>query len=123
MNNDVHQISLLPDHKWIRFFRFQMAVRQTANNQRRLAAGKGQVGRPRPRLVSLDFEDIFQVPVEWTVLDARDYAQRYDTLYVAVFIDGAYHVVPNSAVSADIIQACLNDGKIMVLSIEGTRKW
>lgn len=112
--------------KWVRFFRLQMAVKQTAKNRHRLADGLKQVGRPTPRLVSLDFEDAMQAPKTWTAADAINYAANESIIpYFAVFIDGAYHVVPSKSGEIDPkwAQACLDAGKIMVLPWEALSKW
>lgn len=122
MTKDPHKISLLPGYKWARYFRLQMAVKQTAQNRARLAQGLRQVGRPMPRLVSIDFEDAYMVPTEWTAQDAIDFGNQSVVPYFAVF-DGEYHVIPNSEVPASVTQACLDAGKILVLPMEGIYKW
>lgn len=116
----VKNLSLAPDYKWARFFRLQMAVKQTAKNRQRLAAGKRQVGRPMPRLVSIDTEDLFQVLESWALEDAVSYAASCGTPYFAVFMDGKYMALSDVS---KIIQACLDAGKIMVLPKEALSLW
>lgn len=123
MSNQTHKIGLLPGYKWARYFRLQMAVKQTAKNRARLASGKKQVGRPMPRLVSIDFEDAWMVLDTWTAQDAIDFGNQSVVPYFAVFIDGEYHVIPNPEVPASVTQACLDAGKILVLPMEGIYKW
>lgn len=124
MSNQItHKIGLLPGYKWARYFRLQMAVKQTAKNRARLTSGKRQVGRPTPRLVSIDFEDAYMVPMEWTAQDAIEYAGQSIIPYFAVFIDGDYHLVPNAEVPAATVQKCLDTGKLLVLPMEGVHKW
>lgn len=117
------QLTLPDGYKWLRFFRLQLAVRQTAKNRARLAAGKRPLGRPMPRLVSIDFVDAYMVPAAWTALDAHTYAQTLGVPYYAVFLDGEYHVLPAPDVPAHIVQACLDNGTIVVLPREGLALW
>lgn len=123
MTKDPHKISLLPGYKWARYFRLQMAVKQTAKNRARLAQGLRQVGRPMPRLVSIDFEDAWLVPADWTAQDAIDFGNQSVVPYFVVFIDGDYHLVPNAEVPAATVQKCLDTGKLLVLPMEGVHKW
>lgn len=123
MSNQPHKIGLLPDHKWVRFFRMQYAVKQTAANRRRLAQGQKQMGRPTPRLVSIDFEDAYMVPEVWTPYDVCDFARQSVIPYFAYFMDGEYRPLPSDEVHTNIIQSCLDTGKIFVLPMEGVTKW
>lgn len=114
--------SLLPAQtKWARFFRLQYAVRQTAKNRARAKAGCRQVGRPVARLVSLDTADMYAVPVSWQRHDAIMYAQRTSggAAYYAAFMDGEYF----SLVHDDVVQQCLDNGKLVVLPREGLARW
>lgn len=121
--SSVHKIGILPDHKWVRFFRMQYAVKQTAANRQRLANGHKQMGRPTPRLVSIDFEDAYMVPEVWTAYDVQDFASQSVIPYFAYFMDGEYHPLPGGEVPAHVIQSCLDNGKILVLPMEGVAKW
>lgn len=120
----MHKIGLLPGHKWVRFFRWQMAVKQTAKNRARVAQGLKPMGRPVPRLVSIDFEDAYMVPANWRLDDARHFA-LYESLvpYFAIFIDGEYFAIPGGEVPLMHIQKTLDAGRIMVLPMEGIYKW
>lgn len=118
------KLALQEGHKWARFFRFQMAVKQTAKNRQRLAYGKKPVGRPMPRLVSIDFEDAYMVQADWSARQAVAWALTESPLaYFAVFIDGEYYAIPRAEVSQTVIQACLDRGKLTVLPMEGIAKW
>lgn len=121
------KLALLPGHKWARFFRLQLAVKQTAANRARLLQGRKQMGRPIPRLVSIDFEDAYMVPESWTLEDAAAFVYTQSAVYFAVFMDGEYNsLCGNAALPPETkagIQKLLNDGKISVLPKEGIAKW
>lgn len=113
--------SLLPaGYKWARFFRLQMAVTQTAKNRARAQKGLKQVGRPRPRLVSLDTTDLLAVPASWSVEDAASHVASQRLPYFALFMDGDYHSL---AIDNRLVQFCLDDGRLTVLPEEGLYKW
>lgn len=115
MTHELIRIAAPDGKKLVRFFRLQYAVRQTANNRWRLAQGKGQVGRRVPRLVSIDYTDVYMVPESWTLADAPT------DRYFAVFLDGEYYALPGEYQT--LVQRLLDDGKIVVLPMEGLRKW
>lgn len=117
------QIDLLPDHKWVRFFRLQYAVKQTAKNRLRLAQGMKQMGRPTPRLISIDFYDAWMVPLSFTLADAQTFADNSDIPYLAVFLDGEYFPLQNNMVPISITQSCIDRCRIFTLPVEALSKW
>lgn len=124
MSAGPYRPALMPGYKWARFFRLQYAVRQTAANRARALAGMKQKGRPRLRLVSIDMEDLYMIPMDWTWEDASAFASRYGVgPYYAAFIDGEYFAFPGSEASASIIAALLDEGRLVVLPKEGLARW
>lgn len=124
MSAEPYRPALMPGYKWARFFRLQYAVRQTAANRARALAGQGQKGRPRLRLVSIDIDDLYMVPVDWTLEDAGKFAARYGVgPYYAAFMDGEYFAFPRGEASPGVITALLDEGRLVVLPKEGLARW
>lgn len=124
MSGGVYRPTLLAGYKWARFFRFQYAVRQTAANRARALAGMKQKGRPRPRLVSLDMEDLYMIPMGWRWEDAETFARRPGIgPYYAVFMDGEYFVISNDGASRSLVSLCLDEGRLTVLPKAGLARW
>lgn len=119
-----------PDgYKFVRFYGLQYAVKQTAKNKARVAAGLKSVGRPRPRLVSYDFEGLYIVPQNWTLQDAATFAPKcameYGQICVVVYMDNEYYpLVPNAiGVSQDFLQSLIDAGDVAIMPKESLHRW
>lgn len=120
---NMRQIGILPECKWVRFYRLQYAVKQTEKNRLRLAQGMKQMGRPTPRLVSIDFTDAWMVLLSFSRMDAQIFADNYTIPYFAVFLDGEYFPLQNNAVPISTIQYCIDRRKIFTLPMEVLCQW
>lgn len=119
-----------PDgYKFVRFYGLQYAVKQTAKNKERVAAGLKAVGRPRPRLVSFDYAGIYIVPQNWTLQDAASFApncaKERKQIYVVVYMDNEYYpLVPNAIdIAQDFLQSLIDAGDVVIMPEESLYRW
>lgn len=101
--------------KLIRFYRLQFAPRLTDKNKLRLRLGKRLVGRPMPRLLSYDLDDLYEVSISMTIDETMQMGRQSGVVYCAVCIGSNFYPMPDLPEFASVVQACIADKRFLIL--------
>lgn len=105
-------VALPARHKWVRFFRLQYAVAMTPKNLILARQGKPLRGRPRPRLVSFDPDDLFIVDERTSLADIKALSVVQSVPYYMVRFDNAWYALQDDKV----VLWCIDMRRIAILT-------